>query len=237
MAERSQPVSTPTPPTPSASTDASTARFTLPAEEFALAELFERVPDARVECEPAVANPDDHALLVVRTDERERERDVDAALRADTDITTVECFGGRSDGWIYRVTWDGTPRRLIQRLTTADITLLSARGQGGQWKLRMLAPVRDGIARADDILDDLGCTAECRRISTIDGVSMSSSDLTDKQREALVAAFETGYYEIPRDITVEELADDLGISHQALSERFRRAHHQLIETELVIGEE
>ena len=53
--------------------------------------------------------------------------------------------------------------------------------------------------------------------------------VTDKQRKALTRAFESGYYDIPRGVTTEELATDLGISHQALSERFRRAHKGLIE--------
>ena len=57
-------------------------------------------------------------------------------------------------------------------------------------------------------------------------------ELSSDQHEALVAAFETGYYDIPRDVTLEELADQLGISHQALSERFRRAYEGLITAEL-----
>ncbi|WP_049901278.1 helix-turn-helix domain-containing protein [Halococcus agarilyticus] len=234
MSERTDSAGAPTPRTPSTSTDASTAQFVLPAKGFALADLFERVPDARVECEAAIANPDDHALLVVRTEERERA--VDAALRSDSGVAAVERFGERADGWTYRVTWDGRPRRLIQRLVAADVTLLSMRGAGGEWKLRLLAPDRDGIARAHDAMDDLDCGDECRRISTFDGGGSARSELTDEQREALLTAFEAGYYEIPRDITAADLADDLDISHQALSERFRRAHERLVETELVVGD-
>lgn len=234
MAERIRPVSVPTPQVSSTSTAASTARFTLPAEGFALAGLFERVPDARVECESAVANPDDHALLVVRTDGRKR--DVDTALRSDPGVAAVECFGERDDGWTYRVTWEGRPRRLIQRLVAADVTLVSAQGCGGEWKFRLLAPDREGISRADDIMDDLDCGAECRSISTFDGGS-NHSRLTSEQREALVTAFEAGYYDIPRDVTTEDVATDLGISHQALSERLRRAYEHLVETELVVNDE
>lgn len=58
------------------------------------------------------------------------------------------------------------------------------------------------------------------------------SKLTDKQREALLTAFKRGYHEIPRDTTSSDLADELGISHQALSERFRRAYRHLVESEL-----
>lgn len=49
MGDRAYPVGPLTPQTPSVSAGASTARVTLPAEGFALANLFECIPDARVE--------------------------------------------------------------------------------------------------------------------------------------------------------------------------------------------
>jgi len=54
-----------------------------------------------------------------------------------------------------------------------------------------------------------------------------SAPLTDKQLEVLNAALEHGYYECPRETQLKELADEIGISHQALSERMRRANKQL----------
>jgi predicted DNA binding protein len=212
-------------------------RVTLPAAEFALADLFERVPDARVECDSAVANPADQALLAVQTDERERA--IDTAVRSDPSVAAADCFGERADGWTYRVKWEGRPRRLIQRLIAADVTLLSMRGWNGEWKLRLLAPDREGISQAYEIMTDLGCGADCRSITTLDGEGGGSprSELTDEQRESLVEAFEAGYYNIPRDVTAEDVADNLDISHQALSERLRRGYCQLVKTELVATEE
>jgi predicted DNA binding protein len=48
--------------------------------------------------------------------------------------------------------------------------------------------------------------------------------------ETVKAAVESGYYGIPRDTTLEDLATDLNVSHQALSERLRRGHRALIES-------
>ena len=48
--------------------------------------------------------------------------------------------------------------------------------------------------------------------------------LTPGQREALVAALEAGYYEIPTNATTNEIAETIGISQQALSKRLRWAH-------------
>ncbi|WP_227378576.1 helix-turn-helix domain-containing protein [Haladaptatus halobius] len=36
-------------------------------------------------------------------------------------------------------------------------------------------------------------------------------------------------YSIPRDATANDLAEELGVTHQALSERLRRVHGNLID--------
>ena len=102
----------PTPEVSPSDTRGTTARFRLPAEGFAFASLFERIPDARVECEAMVANPADHALVVIRTEESE---DIDAAaVHADPGIATVDCFSEGSDRVACRVTWSERVHSLIQ---------------------------------------------------------------------------------------------------------------------------
>ncbi|MCH7662218.1 MAG: prepilin peptidase, partial [Euryarchaeota archaeon] len=61
--------------------------------------------------------------------------------------------------------------------------------------------------------------------------------LTDDQQDVLTIAFDRGYYAIPRETTLSELADDLDASHQALSERMRRAHRNVVKNTVIIGEE
>lgn len=45
---------------------------------------------------------------------------------------------------------------------------------------------------------------------------------------------EHGYYDIPREAQLEDIATELDISHQALSERFHRAIRSLIENTLLV---
>ncbi|MBD3255438.1 MAG: hypothetical protein GF383_10115, partial [Candidatus Lokiarchaeota archaeon] len=54
-----------------------------------------------------------------------------------------------------------------------------------------------------------------------------SAILTQKQAEVLKRAYEEGYYEIPRRISLSKLAKKLDISPSALSELFRRIHFRL----------
>jgi len=52
--------------------------------------------------------------------------------------------------------------------------------------------------------------------------------LTEPQREAIDLAVTKGYYDIPRECTTKDLADELGISDQAVTERLRRAIVSLV---------
>jgi hypothetical protein len=56
--------------------------------------------------------------------------------------------------------------------------------------------------------------------------------LTRPQQEALVVAVESGYYDVPRQATLEELADRLGISDSAVSQRLRRGTARLVRSSI-----
>ncbi|WP_418904803.1 helix-turn-helix domain-containing protein [Natronomonas aquatica] len=57
----------------------------------------------------------------------------------------------------------------------------------------------------------------------------SGIDMPAEQRVALVNAVEHGYYESPREISLEELSTDLGWPRSTLSYRLRRAEARLAE--------
>lgn len=53
--------------------------------------------------------------------------------------------------------------------------------------------------------------------------------LSDKQRDALIAAYEEGYFTVPQQASLDDVAATLDISRSALAERLRRAQSHLIE--------
>ena len=54
------------------------------------------------------------------------------------------------------------------------------------------------------------------------------SCLTERQKEVITAAKESGYYEVPRKTSTEELSQKLGISTATVLEHLRKAEHRLM---------
>jgi hypothetical protein len=52
--------------------------------------------------------------------------------------------------------------------------------------------------------------------------------LTAAQREAIRAAADRGYFKVPREVSLKELAEQLGVSEQAVSQRLRRGLGNLV---------
>lgn len=53
--------------------------------------------------------------------------------------------------------------------------------------------------------------------------------VTDRQYEAVATALETGYYELPRQGSLEGIASEMGCSTGTASEHLRKAHRKIIE--------
>jgi predicted DNA binding protein len=54
------------------------------------------------------------------------------------------------------------------------------------------------------------------------------STITDKQQEAMELAMELGYYETPRTASLSDIADELGVSESAASQRLNAAETKLV---------
>ena len=71
---------------------------------------------------------------------------------------------------------------------------------------------------------------EIERIDEYGSEDHLSSMLTDRQREILTAAVERGYYEVPRQATIRDIADEVGLSVATVGE-----HLQKIEARILSG--
>jgi len=207
---------------------------TVPAEELALSHSLEALPDMLFEVERVVTSGDDALmpLLWIRSPSRER---VEEVLEADPTVDEVTLVGDFDGEWLFRMEWIDHVDLLVQMLTNAEATVLDAVGQGERWKLRVLYPRRSLFSATHDFCEEHGLTFDVHSIRELEGEPAGRYGLTTEQYEVLAEAARTGYFEIPRDVTLEELAEELGVSHQAASERIRRATSALVEDTLFVG--
>lgn len=70
-------------------------------------------------------------------------------------------------------------------------------------------------------------------ICTTEDTRRVQQGFTEAQRDILVAAFKTGYFEIPRETSLTDLADQRNESHQAVSEILILTTDHLIESTLI----
>jgi hypothetical protein len=213
---------------------ATIVRGTVPASQFALNHTLEALPDVEVECERIVRSGDDAVmpLLWVRYADRD---EIEAAFEADPTVGNVTCLSDLDEELLYRMDWIDHVDLLLQMLTNAEATVLDAYGRGSRWKLRVLYPERDEFSTTHEFCAEHGLSFDVASIREIDGEPAGRFGLTESQYRALVLAVQRGYYEVPRRTTLEELADEVGVSHQALSERLRRATGSLAEDALLVG--
>ena len=66
------------------------------------------------------------------------------------------------------------------------------------------------------------------RVAEYGAVAGPSARLTDRQREALAAAWGVGYYDVPREAGIEAVADELDCSLSTASGLLRRAEARLV---------
>ncbi|WP_284010443.1 helix-turn-helix domain-containing protein [Haloarcula pelagica] len=116
----------------------------------------------------------------------------------------------------------------LEALATADAIIERIAVVPGGWRQTGWFASRDAFSKFSSFWQQ-NAGFRLHRL-TRDGESEPSGDgLTDRQHEALRIAYERGYFDIPRQASLEDVAEELGITPSSVSERLRRAQTQLIE--------
>jgi predicted DNA binding protein len=197
---------------------------TVMVESFALCDTFERVPDVEFDTAPVVAHEAGTAipLLWASTDDPGAVRE---ALKADSTTVDASHLTEHEEQSLYRVEWQPAVNVVVEGLLVGQGSLLDAHGSQDGWSFRLLFRHRSSVDALADRCRDLGLDAV---------VQGPAADFTKgatnrkKQAKALAAALGVGYYAVPRRRTLEDVADEVGVSHQALSERLRRGQQGII---------
>jgi hypothetical protein len=212
---------------------ASIAEFRLPAEEFCLAETV-AATDVSFDLLEVVAHDGDRLFPFVRARGDEEELSaLDDLLEADPTVEAVERMATTDYGRLYRMEWVDAIESVVGVLLEEGGTILDAATANGRWRLQVLFSDRGSLSRTYEFCEERKFALTVDRIYELDEGRHRRFGLTTQQHDTMLSALEHGYYDVPREANLTDLARELDISHQALSERLRRGHGNLVESALV----
>jgi len=210
------------------------ARFSLPADEFPLGSLLEVRRGIRVRLESVIPTGDATIpYFWVPTADADA---VEAALVDSPLIVDVRSIDHTEAETLFRVEWAADVNGLVSLVEDSDGVLLEAEGLGDDWSFRMRFPRRENLSAFYRACVDRGLSIDLEEVNDpLGSTDGTGTGLTDAQREALSAALESGYFAVPREVTLVDLAGRLGISDTALSQRLRRGLTTLLSAALADG--
>lgn len=205
------------------------------ADEFALSRTFDTVPGLALTCERVAASGEKTVTPLIRFRFSDTDLSLlETALADDPTVNEFEVLTHGDGGTLCYVHWSSRVRLLIQMLTATDAIVLSGTAMDGRWTFSLLFPTRDALSQLDEFCTKHNLSLDVSCVETWDGDDLAPLGLTPDQHEALATAYEHGYFKVPREIVLDDVATEIGISHQALSERLRRGHDALIKRALYL---
>lgn len=211
---------------------ATIAEFTIPSDGFPLGEMLQQLPGATIELERVVPTTKDifpyFRISGVDVDEIKRLIDDHDIV---TSVTLVDRIG---DHALLRAAWNEKVDGIVKALAETNVTLLAGIGTAEHWLFEVRAADSAAIGAFQEYCRENEIPLHLRQLRSAEDLHAGDEyQLTPEQHEALVHAFDRGYFEEPRRTTLEELADEFGITRQSVSSRLRRGHRNLIDSTLV----
>lgn len=208
------------------------AEFNVQNPGTALSNALEAVPDVELEMAQQVGTEPKQPYIFIWADAADQGA-WEAAMAADETVTDVERYTEKEGEVLYRMQITESAESVAYDMwVRLGAEQLAAVWSDGWWHVRMRFPDRAALSECRTWCEAHDLPFELRRVYADDAEDRDGSPLTPEQAEVLEVAAELGYFEIPREASMSDLASELGISSQAVSERLRRGHAVLLEEHL-----
>ncbi|KAB1198134.1 MULTISPECIES: helix-turn-helix domain-containing protein [Haloferax] len=200
---------------------ATEATFTVPSDQFPLGTVFNQLPNVTVELERIVPARD---VVIPYFWVRGTEvNDIEGAFTEHPGVKDIRLVDSVEDEYLLRVEWSMEYADVLTILTETEVPLIGAIGTNQQWTFEVRGDQQSDIADFQRRCRELDIPITLTALHALTRLESATEDtLTDTQQEALILAYERGYFESPREITMAELGEELGISQQAVASRLRR---------------
>lgn len=207
------------------------ATFSLPHSAVALEQAFQELPQLEIEAERIAAHSRAWVMPCLWAANTEFEA-ADEVLATDPSVDGIVDAYEFADEKYYQLDWADEVDERIDTYVDQRGSILDAEANADGWQLRIRFVSRDQFDSFRDALAEQGVGFELLDLTEPGAPRQTFGELTPDQRDALVLARKEGYYNVPRRTTIREMADELSVSHQAVSERLRRGTANLVDATL-----
>ncbi|WP_227380688.1 helix-turn-helix domain-containing protein [Haladaptatus halobius] len=206
--------------------------FTVPADAFPLGQIFQKFPDVEVELERII--PTKRAIVPYFWVWGSDVEAIPDRFEGHPAVEMIELVDTVPSGGLFRGEWDLTVNSIFTGIADMDVILLSALGTEREWEFQLRADDNDAITQFQQYCREHDIPLTVTRLYALSEMrSGEVYQITSAQEAALIRAFEAGYFNSPREATLEEIAQDFNISRQSLADRLRRGHRNLIANTLI----
>lgn len=207
--------------------------FTIDSEDFQLGRALSSAPDdMHLELERLVPTGDMTMPFIWATGENHQA--FEEQVQDESMVKEFLALDRVGDSGLYRIEWTDKPMDLIAGIAATDAVVLEARGND-TWLFRLRFLDHATLSQFHNFIIEHRIPIHIERTYTL--IERLDSgyrfDLSPEQREALVLALRRGYFETPSEASLDDLAEELGISRQALSNRIRLGNQKILEKVLL----
>ncbi len=196
------------------------ATFTVPSDQFPLGTVFKQLPDVTVTLERLV--PAQNVVIPYFWVRGTEVADIESAFTEHPGVQGIRLVDSVEDEYLLRVEWTLEYDDVLTVLAETSIPLIEAIGTNKQWTFDVRGDERRDIVEFQRRCRELDIPITLTSLTALTPVETAIEViLTDTQLEALVLAYDRGYFESPREVTLEALGEELGISQQAVGSRLR----------------
>ncbi|MFB1065029.1 helix-turn-helix domain-containing protein [Natrinema sp. H-ect4] len=199
---------------------ATEATFTVPTDEFPLGTVFHQLPNVTVELERLI--PAQDVVIPYFWVRGTKVNDIESAFNKHPGVKDIRLVDSVEDEYLLRVEWEMDYDDVLTILAETEVPLIEATGTNQQWTFDIRGDDRSDIAAFQQRCRELDIPITLTELHALTPVETATEAvLTDTQQEALVLAYERGYFESPREVTLDDIGEELGISQQAVGSRLR----------------
>ena len=207
------------------------AEISIEADEFLLGQIIAEYPGLSVEIERVV--PAAKRIMPYIWGYGSELQSFEAAMDENPSVRSITALDELEERALYKIEWEDPAEQLITGIAETDATILEAHSDD-EWLFRIRFEDHTGLAQFNQYCLEHGITYRLNRVTSLAEAAVGDDyGLTAPQHEALVLAVERGYFKVPREVEYGELAEELGVSVQALSERVRRGADKVLRSALL----